>query len=69
MRTVHGLPGMYKLGKPIPCLWSSSHHHQHGKFVADGRHPDTAVDGWPGERPSNAFKKVTGSCLPGDPRE
>lgn len=26
------------------------------------------VDGWPGVRTSNAFKKVTGSCLPGDPR-
>lgn len=26
------------------------------------------VDGWPGQRTSNAFKKVTGSYLPGDPR-
>jgi lysozyme family protein len=26
------------------------------------------VDGWPGERTSNAFRKVTGSYLPGDPR-
>jgi hypothetical protein len=26
------------------------------------------VDGWPGERTSNAFKKVTGSYLPGDGR-
>ena len=26
------------------------------------------VDGWPGRRTSNAYKKVTGSYLPGDPR-
>lgn len=26
------------------------------------------VDGWPGTRTSNAFRKVTGSYLPGDPR-
>ncbi len=26
------------------------------------------VDGWPGTRTSNAFKAVTGSWLPGDPR-
>ncbi len=26
------------------------------------------VDGWPGQRTSNAFRKVTGSYLPGDPR-
>ena len=26
------------------------------------------VDGWPGERTSNAFRKVAGTFLPGDPR-
>jgi len=128
--------GYRKLGKPSPYLWSFSHHYQHGKFVADGKYSDTAVDGqcgtatflrrlveqqqfnfpgepditnqtplvvsyaarrptdpiiieratalqiwldshpgiylkvdgWPGERTSNAFKKVTGRYLPGDPR-
>ncbi len=128
--------GYRKLGKPSPYLWSFSHHYQHGKFIADGKYSDTAidaqcgtatflrrlveqqqfnfpnepdlanatpltvtygarrptaptiieratalqiwldshpgiylkVDGWPGERTSNAFKKVTGSYLPGDPR-
>ena len=26
------------------------------------------VDGWPGERTSNAYRMVTGMYLPGDPR-
>lgn len=128
--------GYRKLGKPSPYLWSFSHHYQHGKFIADGRYSDTAVDrqcgsatllrrlveqqqfnfpdepditeqsplvvsyaasrpsdpavieraialqiwlnshpgiylrvdGWPGLRTSNAFRKVTGSYLPGDRR-
>ena len=128
--------GYRKRGKPSPYLWSFSHHYQYGKFIADGKYSDTAVDGqcgaatflrrlverqqfnfpdepdiasatplavsfaakrptdpivieratalqiwldshpgiylkidgWPGERTSSAFKKVSGSYLPGDPR-
>ena len=128
--------GYRKRGKPSPYLWSFSHHYQHGKFIADGKYSDTAVDaqcgtatllrrlveqqhfsfpdepdltdttplvvsyaakrptdpatieratalqiwlsshpgiylkvdGWPGQRTSNAFRKVTGRYLPGDPR-
>lgn len=36
--------GYRKLGKPSPYLWSFSCHYQHGKFIADGRYSDTAVD-------------------------
>ncbi len=129
--------GYRKLGKPSPYLWSFSQHYQRGKFIADGRYSDTAVDrqcgtatflrrlleqqqfsfpdqpdpadgtplvvayaaqrptepaiveratalqtwlnshpgiylrvdGWPGARTSNAFRRVTGSYLPGDPRQ
>lgn len=129
--------GYRKRGAPSPYLWSYSQHYQRGKYIADGKYSDQAidrqcgtatllrrlvelqhfnfpgepdladssplvvgyaaerpaeagtrerakalqtwlnshagiylrVDGWPGERTSNAFRKVTGTYLPGDPRQ